>query len=72
MSCTETKFDQVIGGGMDNRDELKALIVHAEYAGDPSGNITPNHVGQVCHDTSNDDWYIAHGSAAANWKISAT
>lgn len=64
------RVDDLIALGM--QANLAVQLGHIEYAGDPTNNVTPAVVGQICHDTSNDDWYIAHALAAANWKIMAT
>lgn len=39
-----------------------------EYAGDPTSNVTPRHIHDLCWDTTNNALYWAHGTAAANWK----
>ncbi len=64
------RVDDLIGLGIPPEQAIR--LGHVEYAGDPAGNIVPQCVGQLCHDTANDDFYISHGLAAANWKIMAT
>lgn len=72
MSMTEKDYDATFGYAWHVGADVKDRLTHAEYDGDPTGNLTPTHVGKICHDTANDDWYIAHGLAAADWKIFAT
>lgn len=73
MPCTPEYFDQQIGTSHGvYMDELRKIVTHTSYAGDPTSNVTPAFVGQICHDTANDDWYIAHGTANTAWKIMAT
>lgn len=62
--------DDLIGVGMPTEQAIR--IGHVEYPGDPTTNLVPQCVGQFCHDTANDDWYVSHALAAANWKIMAT
>ena len=50
------------------QEALVRRHVHKEYAGNPTNNVTPDHKGQRCFDTSNSDWYTSTGTAAANWK----
>lgn len=38
------------------------------YAGNPTNNVVPRWIGDRCLDTSNNKWYLSHGTAAANWK----
>jgi len=45
------------------------LLSYQTYAGVPTNNVVPRWVGDRCLDTSNDDWYVAHGTASANWKV---
>lgn len=56
-------LNAVVGG-----DALAAALGHTTYAGDPTSNLTPDFIGQECLDTSNNAWYKAHGTAAADWK----
>lgn len=64
------KVDELMALGVPA--ELAKAVGHVEYAGDPTNNVAAAYVGQTCHDTSNDDWYIAHGVATSAWKIFAT
>lgn len=43
-------------------------IGYITYAGDPTNNVTPKFIGQVCFDTSGADFYGATTAAAAGWK----
>lgn len=49
-------------------DKLRLLLTQAEYAGDPTNNLTPAFIGQYCKDTSNGALYWASTAAAAGWK----
>ena len=71
MSASKALLDAATGPFV-GKDELNNLHAIIDNAGDPTAAVTPNHIGQFCHDTSNDDLYWAHGLAAANWKLVAT
>jgi len=71
-TCTQAFFKAKFPPSIQRDKNLEALLTHQEYAGDPTNNAVPRYVGDHCHDTSNDDWYIAHGLVAADWKIFAT
>jgi len=62
--------NDLIGLGLPPNQAL--YIGHISNAGNPTSSVTPAYIGQVCHDTSNDDWYISHGVANTEWKITAT
>lgn len=47
---------------------MQQTLAHVTFAGVPTGTAVPEFVGQECHDTVNNDWYKAHGLAAADWK----
>lgn len=49
-------------------DALRKLMVPATYAGDPTNNLTPEFIGQYCHDTSNGALYWASTAASSGWK----
>lgn len=38
------------------------------YAGSPTSNIVPRWTGDLCLDTTNDDWYKSFSTTAASWK----
>lgn len=38
------------------------------YAGDPTNNLTPTHIGQTCRDTSGAHLYWASTAASSGWK----
>jgi len=63
------KTAQLMAMGMPA--QLAQLLGHVEYAGDPTSSLVPQCIGQMCHDTDNDNWYISHSVAAAGWKIMA-
>jgi len=52
---------------MVGKSAVCEALGHIEYAGDPNSNQTPAFSGQVCHDTSNDHWYIAKGITSTDW-----
>ena len=70
-ACTGSTSERAVQA-LYGRDRLKKALVPVENAGDPTGAVTPEFIGQFCHDTSNDDLYWAHGLANTNWKICAT
>jgi hypothetical protein len=41
---------------------------YMEYAGDPTNNLTPHYIGEMCIDTNNSDLYWASGAAGNSWK----
>lgn len=47
---------------------LRRLLTDLEYAGVPTGNVTPDFRGQMLFDTANSDYYIATGTANTAWK----
>lgn len=71
MPASKAALDSATGPFV-GKDDLNILHAIIDYAGDPTAAVTPDHIGQFCHDTTNDDLYWAHGTAAANWKIMAT
>lgn len=42
---------------------------NATNAGDPVGSVTPNYVGELLHDTTNNVVYRAIGSTNTDWAI---
>ena len=40
----------------------------AEYAGNPTNNVTPQFIGKNCFDTANQAFYVATGLTSADWK----
>jgi hypothetical protein len=68
MPCTQAFFDANFVPEVHNKDGLGKVLVPVTNAGDPTGALTPEFVGQFCHDTTNSALYWAHGLAAANWK----
>lgn len=50
------------------RKNLAKLCGCVTYAGDPTNNVTPQFIGEFCHDTTNAALYWASTSAAAGWK----
>ena len=67
MPVSRATFDAEWGKGDVNWDRARLYVTYTEYAGNPTNNLTPEFVGQTCLDTTNDVFYIATGTAAANW-----
>lgn len=57
--------EQLMSMGIDAR--LARLIGYTTYAGDPTNNITPEHIGQWCLDTTNNVFYVASTAATGGW-----
>lgn len=73
MSFAASLYNSIFGSGWHPKgNEVKTLLVHVEYAGTPSGNVTPDHIGQHLFDTANSDFYIATGTANTDWKLLTT
>jgi hypothetical protein len=55
-----------------NSEKFAQMMVYAgfysEYAGDPTGNLTPNRKLQLCLDTTNNDLYVAMGLLSSEWE----
>ncbi|MEJ2655602.1 MAG: hypothetical protein P8012_00190 [Desulfobacterales bacterium] len=49
-------------------EQISEKFSYQSYAGDPTSNILPRWTGDLCLDTTNNDWYKATGTAAADWK----
>lgn len=54
-----------IGEKTDNELDRQNVV----NAGDPVGSVTPNYVGELLHDTTNNVMYRAIGSANTDWTI---
>ena len=74
MAFATSLFKSIFGSGWHPRGaEIQTLLCYTTYAGDPTSNLTPDHIGQLCLDTSNTHFYIATTAASAGWvKISYT
>ena len=60
------------GSLSDLRTLLRALVdgaVYREYAGNPNSNIIPDSIGELCLDTTNDDWYRSNGLLTTDWVL---
>lgn len=51
---------------VNERNALK-LVCNQEYAGNPTNNVTPDFVGQICVDTTNHTVYGAKAATSADW-----
>lgn len=45
---------------------LKA-VSNQEYAGNPTNNVVPDFIGQICVDTTNTHAYVALTAASSGW-----
>ena len=43
-------------------------LSYQTYAGDPTSNVLPRWIGDRCHDTANDEWYISYGTTNTDWE----
>jgi len=48
---------------------LMDLLSYQTYAGDPTNNAEPRWIRDWCHDTTNDNWYISHGTDSSDWQV---
>lgn len=48
---------------------ISDIFSYQTYTGDPTSNLIPRRIGDRCLDTTNNDWYLAYGTAAANWRL---
>jgi hypothetical protein len=48
--------------------KIAELQVYVTYAGSPATNVVPAFIGQWCFDTVDEDFYLATGLEAADWK----
>lgn len=53
-------------------EDLAAAVGYVEYAGSPVGALTPEFVGQRCLDTVGRSFYVALGTASADWTLEAS
>lgn len=56
--------NKVLGAFTVGQQNFNPVI---ENAGDPTGAVTPDFIGQVCVDTTNTHSYIAQSAVAAGW-----
>ena len=69
MSFSKTKYEAIFGTAWHTAGkEIAQLLTFVEYAGNPTGQITPDFIGQECFDTANQAFYQACGLTAADWK----
>ena len=48
---------------------ITTRLGHTTNAGDPTNSLTPAFRGQLCFDTSNNDWYRSTGTTSASWAL---
>lgn len=69
MSMSSAEFDRTFGTAWHtNGEAIKKRLTFVEYAGNPTGNVVPDFVGQECLDTANAAFYQAAGLTSADWK----
>jgi hypothetical protein len=69
MPHSQQKHKEAYGNAWHTGGEkIMELQVYVTYAGSPATVVVPAHIGQWCFDTVNDDFYLATGILAANWK----
>lgn len=68
MTAAVTTVQNSINADLVDAKNLALYIGYVTYAGTPSGNVTPNHIGQMLYDSANSDFYIATGAANTDWK----
>lgn len=54
---------------LDKGDQALKMVSTQSYAGDPTNNLTPDHVGQICVDTTNHKAYCAETLASSSWML---
>jgi hypothetical protein len=69
---SEAMYDAVFGSAWHVNPTVKKVLTYVTYAGTPSGNVTPEFVGQWLLDTANSDFHIAVGLANTDWKKSGS
>lgn len=73
MPISEADYDAVFGNAWHvNGAAIKKRLCYVTYAGTPSGNVTPEFIGQSLLDTSNSDFYMAVGLTNTDWKKSGS
>lgn len=50
-----------------NYPPILKYLCYIEYAGDPTNNVTPEFIGQVCRNSATGIFYVAKTAAAAGW-----
>jgi hypothetical protein len=48
-------------------EQVVERISYQTYAGSPASNIVPRWIGDLCHDTTNSDWYKSTGITDSDW-----
>ena len=67
MTVSRTVFDQTVGTAFDNREEIRLYTTYIEFAGNPTGTVVPDFVGQECLDTVGNIFYKASTALASGW-----
>jgi len=68
LGAASKKVMSALITGFIGADDLASAIGYVENAGDPTGSVVPEFIGQECFDTQNSAWYKAHGVTDADWK----
>lgn len=69
MPASNALITAVLGGQLLKSETLVKYVSYTTYAGDPTSNLTPDHIGQVCFDTTNSVFYTATTAANTGWKL---
>lgn len=72
MTASVALVNAALGGQLLRSEEIIRYIAYTTYAGDPTGNLTPEHLGQRCLDTVGGVFYDATTAASSGWKLSST
>ena len=46
---------------------VSTRLGYLEYAGDPTGNVLPRYIGDMCLDSVSGLWYVASGLTVNDW-----
>ncbi len=69
MPFSQANYDSIFGSAWHTSGaDIARLLVYVTFPGNPTNNVVPSFIGQHCFDTANSDFYIAVGTASANWK----
>jgi len=68
MTAVVSDLKARLGADLTAGDSVATALGMATYAGDPTNNLVPAHIGQFCMDTVGAHLYWASSAAAAGWK----
>lgn len=67
MSFSRAEFRTAFGASLATA-RCETLLVFVTSAGDPTGTVKPDFIGQECFDSANLRFYKAVGVNAADWR----